>query len=99
MVVGTLIKINNANKKHESVNEIIWAFVVTGGIAADIISIPWFISAAKNKKRAATVAITSQKILWYKKNNISFITQLSSHNENWSVRIARMVSRLVFSNN
>jgi hypothetical protein len=51
-------------------------FVLLGGIVADIVvSIPFFVSAHKHKIRAARVAITSQKILWYQKNSIGFVTQ------------------------
>jgi hypothetical protein len=51
--------------------------IILIGTGADIISIPFFISAHKNKKRAARVAITNQKILWSQKNNIGFVTQPS----------------------
>jgi hypothetical protein len=51
--------------------------IILIGTGADIISIPFFISAHKNKKRAASVAITNQKILWYQKNNVGFVTQPS----------------------
>jgi hypothetical protein len=49
--------------------------IILIGTGADIISIPFFISAHKNKKRAASVAIANQKILWYQKNNIGFVAQ------------------------
>ena len=51
--------------------------IILIGTASDIISIPFFISAHKNKKRAASVAIANQKILWSQKNNIGFVTQPS----------------------
>ncbi len=51
--------------------------IIMIGASADIISIPFFISAHKNEKRAGRVAITNQKILWYQKNNIGFVTQPS----------------------
>ena len=51
--------------------------IILIGTGVDIISIPFFISAHKNKKRAASVAIANQKILWSQKNNIGFVTQPS----------------------
>ena len=52
-------------------------FVLLGGLVADIVSIPFFVSAHKNKIRAARIAITSQKILWHQKNITGFVTQPS----------------------
>ncbi len=53
------------------------ALIAIGGGVISASSIPFFISSAKNKRRAATISFTSQKILWYQKNNIGFITQPS----------------------
>ena len=37
-------------------------FIMLAGIVSDIVSIPFFISSAKNKRRALSVAISNQKI-------------------------------------
>ncbi len=39
-----------------------YGFLMLGGIVSDIGSIPFFISSAKNKRRASSVAINNQKI-------------------------------------
>lgn len=54
-------------------NKGLWLFYL--GSATTLTSIPFFISAHRNKKRAATVAITNQTILWYQKNSVGFIKQ------------------------
>ncbi len=54
-----------------------WDYVLITGLAADITSIPFFLSAHHNKKRAAEVAFTNQKILLPGKNNIGFLNQAS----------------------
>ena len=53
------------------------ALIAIGGGVISAFSIPSFISSAKNKRKAATVSFTNQKILWYQKNNIGFIKQPS----------------------
>lgn len=40
----------------------IFGIIMSIGIVADIVSIPFFISASSNKKKAASVAITNQNI-------------------------------------
>jgi len=40
----------------------IYAFVALAGVVVDIVSIPIFISASKNKKRAVSVAVGNQMI-------------------------------------
>jgi hypothetical protein len=68
-------------QKSKTNNTIGWILLGGGlllaGIVGDIISIPVFISSHKNKIRAASVAITNQRILWHQKNNISLVTQPS----------------------
>ncbi|MEO7961623.1 MAG: hypothetical protein ABIR19_08745 [Ginsengibacter sp.] len=54
-----------------------WDYVAVTGLVADIVSIPFFISAHQNKKKAASVAFTNQKIILIGKNNIGFLTQAS----------------------
>lgn len=54
-----------------------WDYVSVTGLVADIVSIPFFISAHHNKKKAARVAFTNQKIILPWKNNIGFLTQAS----------------------
>ncbi|MEO8111770.1 MAG: hypothetical protein ABI594_17115 [Ginsengibacter sp.] len=53
-----------------------WDYVWITGFAADIASIPFFLSAHHNKKRAARIAFTDQKVQrWPQKNSTGFITQ------------------------
>lgn len=40
-----------------------WFYALTVGVAADLASIPFFISSSKNKKRAASITINNQNIL------------------------------------
>ena len=49
------------------------ALIAIGGGVIAASSIPFFISSAKNKRKAATISFTSQKILWYQKNNMCFL--------------------------
>ena len=76
MMVGGLIAFGNNWDNSDSYTATdISGFFAIGGFFADIVSIPFFVSAHKNKIRAARVAITGQKILWYQKNSIGFETQ------------------------
>lgn len=54
-----------------------WDYVFVTGLVADIVSIPFFISAHHNKKKAARVAFTNQKIILPGKKNIGWLTQAS----------------------
>ena len=56
-------------------NKGLWLFYLGGAVAST--SIIFFLNAHHNKKRATTVAITNQKILWYQKNSVGFVTQPS----------------------
>jgi hypothetical protein len=45
------------------------------GVASTLTSIPFFISAHKNKKRAASVAISTRKFYYFLQNNFASIAQ------------------------
>ena len=48
--------------------------IILIGTGIDLISIPFFVGAHTNKKIAASVAITNQKILSHQKNSVGFVT-------------------------
>jgi len=75
MVVGGAIAFSHNWDYGSNSATDISGFVMLGGIVADIVSIPFFVRAHKNKERAASVAITNQKILWYQKNSVGFVMQ------------------------
>jgi hypothetical protein len=62
-----------ANDINQGSNSAETAFVVLmwSGIAADVLSIPFFISASKNKKRAAAIAINNQHIYFQQQGSIA----------------------------
>ena len=53
----------------------ILGFVMLGGILSDIASIPFFISSAKNKRRALSAAISNQKIFIPQQKGYALNTQ------------------------
>lgn len=54
-------------------------FLFAGGIVADLVSIPFFISSSKNARKAATIGFNHQKILWLQPNGIVAKAQPSIH--------------------
>ncbi len=69
---GALISVNRTIDRNSA-----WDYLSVTGLVADIVSIPFFVSAHHNKKKAARVAFTNQKIILPGKNNIGFLTQAS----------------------
>jgi len=55
----------------------IFGFMILGGILADLVSIPFFISSAKNARMAASISFKPQKILLAQHNNFTAKPQVS----------------------
>ncbi len=75
MAVGGLISFSHNYYYGSNSATDISGFIALGGIVADIVSIPFFISSSKNKKKAAALAISNQTIFLPQKNSIDFVTQ------------------------
>jgi len=75
VVVTSLIVLISRNKNHQPIDEYSWGPIFVAGIVTDIVSIPFFFTSAWNKKQAASIAITNQKIPRYQRNNVAFVTQ------------------------
>ncbi|MCW3110612.1 MAG: hypothetical protein JWQ09_5118 [Segetibacter sp.] len=50
-------------------------FLLLGGIVSDIVSIPFFTSSSKNKRKAASIAISNQNIFLPRQNSFALKTQ------------------------
>lgn len=70
IITGAII--DNSHKGEEQ--SFTGGFVEVGGIICTLTSIPFFISASKNKKRAMTVSMNSRRILLLQSN--SFVSRV-----------------------
>ena len=75
-VAGAIAFSDNWDKGSNTATDIS-GFILLGGFVADIVSIPFFISAHKNKKRAVSIVFTNQKIFLPAKNNNGLIARPS----------------------
>jgi hypothetical protein len=70
-VIAALGYIKNDINQGSNSAENTLVVLMWSGIAADVLSIPFFISSAKNKKRAAAIAINSQPIYLQQQGNVA----------------------------
>jgi hypothetical protein len=78
IVVGTLAgapaaadeAVGNAFEESSSTGAGAWGAVVLVGVAADLASIPFFISASKNRRLAGDVQISNQKMYLLQRNYV-----------------------------
>jgi hypothetical protein len=75
MVVGGAVIFNDSYSSGSNSSTDISGFVLLGGVAAEIASIPFFISASKNKKRAAALSINNQNYYLPLNNYVVLKTQ------------------------
>jgi hypothetical protein len=75
-VVGAISFNHNYDYASNSAADIS-GFLMLGGIVTDLVSIPFFISSAKNARKAATISFNNQKILFPLHNTFIAKTQLS----------------------
>ncbi len=73
---GTTMMIGGAIIYSRDLGDLSGGIAIAGAIA-DIVSIPFFLNAHNQKKRAAAFSFSNHKILWYQKNSAGFITQPS----------------------
>jgi hypothetical protein len=76
MVAGAIAFSDNWDKNSYTATDVS-GFILLSGLAADIVSIPFFASAHNNKKRAASIAIINQKKFIPFRNNSWLIVQPS----------------------
>jgi hypothetical protein len=63
MIIGGATVFNNSWDSGSATTTDISGFVILGGVIADLACIPVFISAGRNKRRAASMTLTYQNIL------------------------------------
>jgi hypothetical protein len=73
-IVGTLI-FSKSDFLSGDPDADIGGVLFVGGLVADLVSIPFFISSSKNARKAATITINNQKILSPQQNAFTFKPQ------------------------
>jgi hypothetical protein len=59
-MVGSLFTLDSQTLTKATANGTTYSFIMLTGLAADLVSIPFFISASKNKKKAASLSFGNQ---------------------------------------